>query len=344
MKDIDLTALGEILIDFTSCGVSSSGQELFERNAGGAPANVAAAVARLGGKSAFIGKTGTDQFGFYLKQSLDSIGVDTRGLVKTNNDHTTLAFVSLTETGERTFSFCRNPGADTQLEASELNQDILTNTLFLHIGSLSLTHEPSKTATLTAIEQVRSSGGLISYDPNWRAPLWPSSTEGISTMQTLFPKADIVKISIEELALIFGLLKIEYSELGFYSQRILEQGPLLVLVSLGPDGVFYYFEGVAGFVKTWPIKVVDTTGAGDSFVGSFLYRISNRMKNSYEELSIPPNTNTRSVLKKLLQDSSLLEEDLLFATAAASLCVSKRGAIPALANLEEVEHFMKNAQ
>lgn len=344
MKQIDLTALGEILIDFTSSGFSSAGQQLFECNAGGAPANVAAAVARLGGSSAFIGKTGTDQFGTYLRNELANIGVDTRGLVTTDKDHTTLAFVSISESGERTFSFCRNPGADTRLKACELNQDILSNTLFLHIGSLSLTHEPSKTATLAAIDLVRSSGGLISYDPNWRAPLWPSNLEGISTMQTLFPKADIVKVSIEELALMYGLQTIAYSELGFYSQRILDQGPLLVLVSLGSDGVFYYFEGVEGFVKTWPIKVVDTTGAGDSFVGSFLYRISKRIQKSCAESSLSSDADVRSILKNLLQDTSLLEADLLFATAAASLCVSKRGAIPALANLEEVEGFMQKTQ
>jgi fructokinase len=319
MKKYDVTSLGEILIDFTYAGLSSAGQVLYERNAGGAPANVAAAVARLGGVSAFIGKTGKDIFGDFLRKTLQEYGIETRGMQISTDQPTTLAFVTLAPGGERSFSFYRNPGADTQLSTSVLDIGLLCDTQFLHVGSLSLTHESAREATLAAISQVRKAGGFISYDPNWREPLWENRETGIGMMKTLFQYADVVKVSDEELFLLFGTT--DYSA---GAQAILEQGPSLVLVTLGPKGVFFKTRKYEGTVVAPAVTVVDTTGAGDSFVGGLLYRLtrSSGGKNPFD------------------RTEEELVKDLHFANAVASLCVTKRGAIPAMPVLSDVHYLL----
>lgn len=320
MKQFDVTALGEILIDFTSAGLSAAGQVLYERNAGGAPANVAAAVARLGGKSAFIGKTGKDDFGTFLRGTLETFGIETRGMQTAKEQHTTLAFVTLAPGGERSFSFYRNPGADTQLSSDELDMSLLADTRFLHIGSLSLTHDSARAATIAAIKKVRESGGYVSYDPNWRAPLWDSRETGIRMMKSLFPYANMVKVSDEELKLLF-----DTEDWSAGAAKILAEGAQLVLVTLGPKGVFYKTADAEGIVGVPKVTVVDTTGAGDSFVGGLLYRLSRS----------PAGTNPFSKSK------DELEADLCFANAVASLCVTKRGAIPAMPALSDVTEFLR---
>lgn len=325
MKTFDVTALGEILIDFTSAGLSPAGQALYERNAGGAPANVAVAVSRLGGKSAFIGKTGNDSFGSFLKDTLARSGVETKGMRTDNSQHTTLAFVTLASGGERTFSFCRNPGADTQLAESDLDESILDATKILHVGSLSLTHEPARSATLAAIARVKKSGGIISYDPNWRAPLWSDRVCGIEAMKSLFQYADIVKVSDEELSLLFGIDAHNEEGLASGAIKIMERGARLVLVTLGARGVYYRTRTQSGMIAAPNVSVVDTTGAGDSFVGGLLFRLS----------------RTSTDLDALLSDSDALTHDLVFANAVASICVTRRGAIPAMPTIEEVETFLR---
>jgi fructokinase len=315
MKTIDVTALGEILIDFTYAGMSAAGQVLYERNPGGAPANVATAVARLGGTSAFIGKTGNDVFGRFLQETIAAHGILTAGIRSTDEHPTTLAFVTLAPDGERSFSFYRNPGADTQLSPNELDTTILGDSRFLHIGSLSLTHEPARAATLAAIKIVKDAGGYISYDPNWRAPLWKDTETGIRVMKSLFPFADMVKVSDEELAL---LTNTDNFSIG--AGKILEHGAQLVLVTLGPQGVFYKTRTMEGLVGVPPVAVVDTTGAGDAFVGGLLYRLSRA----------PEGTNPYT------KNQGELEADFCFANAVASLCVTKRGAIPAMPALQDV--------
>ncbi len=320
MKQFDITALGEILIDFTSAGLSAAGQVLYERNAGGAPANVAAAVARLGGKAAFIGKTGKDDFGTFLRGTLESYGIETRGMQTAQEQHTTLAFVTLAAGGERNFSFYRNPGADTQLSTDELDVSLLADTRFLHIGSLSLTHDSARSATIAAIKKVRESGGYISYDPNWRAPLWDNRETGIRMMKSLFPYANMVKVSDEELKLLF-----DTDDYSAGATKILAEGAQLVLVTLGPKGVFYKTATDEGIVDVPKVTVIDTTGAGDSFVGGLLYRLSR----------CPDGTDP------FVKPKEELEADLRFANTVASLCVTKRGAIPAMPVLADVTAFLK---
>ncbi len=318
-KSVDVAALGEILIDFTESGVSPSGQALYERNAGGAPANVAVAVARLGGISAFIGKTGTDPLGSFLRDTLRSCGVDIRGMREDGARHTTLAFVSLTSGGERAFSFCRDPGADTCLSTDELDSRLLSTAKILHVGSLSLVREPARSATLAAILAVRAAGGLISYDPNWRPSLWPSREAGVAAMKDLFAYSDIVKVSDEELSLLFGVDGAVTSAISSGADEILSLGPRLVFVTLGSRGAFWKTRAGEGLVPGFAASVIDTTGAGDSFVGGLLYRLSRAERVNLDSLGAGEVT-----------------EMVRFANAVAACCVSRRGAIPAMPKLDEV--------
>lgn len=320
-KKFDVVGLGEILIDFTSVGKNADGKNVYEENPGGAVPNCIAAVSKLGGKGAFIGMTGRDSFGEDVRAALTAVNVDISGMRYTDKQHTTLAFVSLAPNGERSFSFCRNPGADTQIAPSDLDNSLLVNTKFFQLGSLSLIFEPAKSATLAAIDIVKKSGGYISYDPNWRANLWAGHDDAIDQMKSILPFADMVKVSDEETELFFGA-GVSYEDAA---NKIHECGAKLVLVTLGSKGVYYSanvasgkFSGTLGVPK---VQVVDTTGAGDSFTGGTLYRISRR-ENPFDFTK------------------EIIEEDLRFANAVASLCVTKRGGIPALPTLSDTEKFL----
>ena len=202
MKKLDVVALGELLIDFTPAGLSPAGMRLFEQNPGGAPANMLTAVSRVGLKTAFIGKIGADMHGDFLRSVLDSVPIDTSGLITDPSVFTTLAFVSLSITGERAFSFARKPGADTRLSIDEINKDILSDTKVFHVGSLSLTDEPSRSATFEAVKLAKEAGAIISYDPNYREPLWDSVDKAMEMMRLMSEFADIMKISDEETSLL----------------------------------------------------------------------------------------------------------------------------------------------
>lgn len=323
-KTIDVTALGEVLIDFTFSGINEDGKKIYEENPGGAPGNCVCAIAKLGGKSAFIGMTGEDSFGDDIRQALAACGVNISAMRKTNEQHTTLAFVTLDDKGERHFSFCRKPGADTRLTKDDVDLSILAASKIFHVGSLSLTDEPCRSAQLFAIQEAKKTGCLISYDPNYREKLWAGREDAIPEMKSIFKYADIVKVSDEELALLYGS-DISYEE---GAEKIMAQGVKLVLITLGGDGVYYSaqsdnsLEGkISGQIGVYPVNVVDTTGAGDSFTGGLLYRLTRREN-------------------PLDFDKAALEEDLRFANAVASLCVTKRGAIPALPGFEETEEFL----
>lgn len=308
----DVTALGELLIDFTPCGTSEAGMNLFEQNPGGAPANVLAALCNLGFQTAFIGKVGDDMHGALLKDTLDKAGIDTTGLIVDDSVFTTLAFVSL-QNGERNFSFARKPGADTQLRPEEVKEEIVKNTKIFHCGSLSLTDEPARSATFYAVKMAKEAGALISYDPNYRAPLWNSVEEAKEQMRSMIPYADIMKISDEETALLT-----DYSDPKEAAQALLDQGVACVVVTLGKDGALLKTAQVEIVEKGKERKVVDTTGAGDSFWGGILSR--------FAKDSISPAEITEEKAREYVR----------FANAVAGLCVEKRGAIPAMPTLEQV--------
>lgn len=309
----DIVALGELLIDFTKHGVSESGMKLFEQNPGGAPANLLTAATKLGLSTAFIGKVGTDLHGEFLKSVLEEQSINTDGLILDPNTFTTLAFVDLKENGERVFSFARKPGADTQLTKEELPISLLENTKVFHFGSLSLTDEPCRTATYEALKIAKQAGAIISYDPNYRAPLWNCVEEAIEQMRAPISYVDVMKISDEETELLTGQADPEVA-----SQILVEQGVTIVIVTLGADGAFVRTKEGGIVVKGFKGNVVDTTGAGDSFWGGFLYQLVQSNKE-ISSLSL-----------------SELQQCVRFANAVAVRCVSKRGAIPAMPTLEEV--------
>lgn len=323
-KKYDVVALGEILIDFTPCGTSEAGQRLFEQNPGGAPANVLTALSKFGRKTAFIGKVGKDMHGAFLKEVLVENGIATDGLVEGEDAFTTLAFVALSAEGERSFSFARKPGADTCLNESELRADLIKESKVFHIGSLSLTAEPVKSTTLKALEIAKEAGCIISYDPNYRAPLWNSKEDAIREMRSVIPFVDVMKLSDEETELLTGIAKPE--DAAF---KLIEQGVSVVAVTLGADGALIATKEGCALVEGYQANMVDTTGAGDSFWGGFLHKL-------LEWFELRQETDAKN---GILADITLEEatEFTRFGNAVASLCVEKRGAIPAMPTLAEVK-------
>ena len=315
----DVTALGELLIDFTPSGKSAAGMRLFEQNPGGAPCNVLAALNKCGLKTAFIGKVGNDMHGLFLKETLENAGICTDGLIVDDNVFTTLAFVALNDAGERSFSFARKPGADTCLEEAEVNVSLLKDSKIFHVGSLSLTDEPAKSATLFALEKAKELGCTISYDPNYRAALWSSKDAAIAGMREVLPFVEVMKMSDEETELLTGIK--EPAEAAAY---LVEHGIPLVAVTLGAEGAYVCTKEGGQVVSGFKSQVVDTTGAGDSFWGGFLYGLVKSGKKPAEVT---------------------LEEAVgfaRFANALASLCVEKRGGIPAMPELCAIEERLSS--
>lgn len=310
MKDI--VAIGEVLIDLTQKGVDENGVAQYAANPGGAPANLAVAAARLGAKTAFVGKVGRDAFGNSLRAVLEKNNVDTQGLLEDAREHTTLAVVSVDETGERSFSFYRNPSADVNLRAEELPEKLLKDTRVLHFGSVSLTAEPARSATLYAARIARENGCLVSYDPNYRASLWNSQEEAVREMKNALPLCDILKISDEELPLLTGT-----TDPAEGSGMLAKLGIRLIFITLGANGAFFRLGAQTGSVPGIKVKVGDTNGAGDTFFGAALSKL---VKEDLNTLTLPRLTQIAA-----------------FANKAASITTSRHGAIPAMPRLEEVE-------
>ena len=310
MKDI--VAIGEVLIDLTQKGVDENGVAQYAANPGGAPANLAVAAARLGAKTAFVGKVGRDAFGSSLRAVLEANDVDTQGLLEDGKEHTTLAVVSVDKTGERSFSFYRNPSADVNLRAEELPEKLLKDTRILHFGSVSLTAEPARSATLYAARAARENGCLVSYDPNYRASLWNSQEEAVREMKNALPLCDILKISDEELPLLTGT-----TDPAQGSALLSKLGIRLIFITLGANGAFFRLGEQTGSVPGIPVKVGDTNGAGDTFFGAALSKL---VKEDLNTLTLPRLTQIAA-----------------FANKAASITTSRHGAIPAMPRLEEVE-------
>lgn len=310
----DVAALGEALIDFTYSGKSKDGQKLFEQNAGGAPCNMLSAVNKCGLKTAFIGKIGDDMHGMFLKETMENAGIDTSGVVVTSDYFTTLAFVDINENGERKFSFARKNSADVMIESQEVDLDILKQSKVFHIGSLSLTSEPAKSTTFYALEKAREFGCIISYDPNYRESLWQSKEIAIKEMRSILPYVNIIKISDEECELLTG-----EADPILAAKALNSMGVDIVCVTLGKDGAWVAINGTGtnadGFTSK---KVADTTGAGDSFFGGFVYKFLQTQKN----------------IGNVTLDE--VKDCAVFGNAVASLCVEGRGGIPSMPNYEDV--------
>ncbi len=303
----DVLALGELLIDFvsTESGVSLIEAPGFQKAPGGAPANVAVGLARLGVSSGFIGKVGNDDFGRFLAQTLAQNGVDTSGLRFSDEARTMLAFVSLRADGERDFMFYRHPSADMLLSPEEIDRDYVGAAKVLHYGSISLIDEPSRSATLAAVQAALEEGLTISYDPNLRLALWPSSEAARRRMLTGWQYAHVAKVSREELSFLSGEDDLEAGATRLWTDRL-----RLLVITDGRHGCDYVMSRAQGHVPGFRVETVDTTGAGDGFVAGLLTGL---LENE--------------VAWEHVAD---LEKVLRFANAVGALTTTKRGAIPAL--------------
>jgi len=311
----DVVALGELLIDFAPKSVNEDGYPTLAANPGGAPGNFLAALNRYGCKTAMIGKVGEDMFGRLLVKTLQKAGIETKGVLMDPDQFTTLAFVSLDESGNRDFSFSRKPGADTCLRPEELDESLLADARVFHFGTLSLTDEPAASATRKAIETAKARGALISLDPNLRKPLWKNEADAKAAIEWSLRQADIVKISDEEITFLWGISPEEGAE-----KLLKEYGVSLVYATLGPKGC-YAATASAHVTVSSPsgIHVVDTTGAGDIFGGSAMSRFLACRK--------APADLTEEDLKGIVR----------FACTAASLSTQKHGGITSVPAPEEVE-------
>ena len=314
----DVTSLGELLIDFTQYGVSDQGNPTFEANPGGAPANVLSMLQKLGKKTLFIGKVGDDGFGHQLEEALKEQGISVEGLYKDSEIPTTLALVHKLPNGDRDFSFYRKPGADVMLKAEEVKEEFFDTKIF-HLGSLSLTDQPVKDATLKALSIAKENRCIITFDPNLREPLWSSLDDAKKEIAFVMSRADVMKISDKELIWFTGLD--DYDEA---IQKIRKGNPNLKLIclSLGKEGSRAYYEDlrveVSGFITD---KTVETTGAGDTFCACLLNFVLEKGLEGLKEEEI--------------------REMLRFANAAASLVTTRKGALRVMPEKEEVEKFLE---
>lgn len=318
-KKYNVTALGELLIDFTENGISSQGNPMLEANPGGAPCNVLAMLQKLGKKTSFIGKVGNDQFGRMLKETIENVGIDTGNLIMDEEVHTTLAFVHTFEDGDRDFSFYRNPGADMMLSVEDVQKERIEASEIFHFGTLSSTHDGCREATRYAIRCAKEAGVLISFDPNLREPLWKNLDDAKREIAYGLGQADIVKISDNEVVFMTGEEDYEKAAQILKAQY---QIPLL-FVTLGRDGSRAYYKDLrveaAGFIQE---NTIETTGAGDTFTGCVLSKI----------LEIGGIENLTE---------AQLQDMLLFANAGASLITTRRGALNVMPEREEILKLMK---
>lgn len=317
----DVTAIGELLIDFACKSTDEAGYPTMAANPGGAPGNLLAALNSYGCRTAFLAKVGGDAFGKMLINTMKKAGIEDSGIVVDPDVFTTLAFVTLDEGGNRTFSFARKPGADTRLEFDELKLELIDECRDFHFGTLSLTDEPAKTTTRKAIAYAKEKGKLISFDPNLREPLWRTLDEARTEILWGLSQADIVKISDEETGFLWGCNPGEAAE-----KLHREFGVSIVFVTLGPNGCYYSGNGASGTVPAPKgIKPVDTTGAGDIFGGSVLSQLLNKNKP----------------LDEFTGDE--LREAAAFACCAASLSTQRLGGISSVPPIEEVKALLETS-
>ncbi len=318
-KQFDVVALGELLVDFTQNGVSEQGNLLFEANPGGAPANVLAMLRKLGKRCAFIGKVGKDSFGDMLAKTVEEAGIDIRGLRRDADIPTTLAVVHTFPNGDRDFSFYRKPGADILLRADELDEALLKDCRIFHFGTLSLTDEPCKSATVKAYELAKAAGALISFDPNLRPPLWKSEDDAKAAIEWGLQRCDILKISDNEIEFMTGETDFDKG-----AAILKERFPQIRLlnVTAGGDGSFSYYGGKRVFVPACKLGgVIETTGAGDTFCASVLNFVLEHGLDGLTE-----------------KDMTAM---LRFANTAAYIVTTKKGAIRSMPQREQVEELLK---
>lgn len=318
-KKYDVVALGELLIDFTENGLSAQGNPIMEANPGGAPCNVLAMLSKLYHKVGFIGKVGADMFGNQLEAALHETGIDTSGLLKDNNVHTTLAFVHTAPDGDRDFSFYRNPGADMMLSEEDVLscKDIISGARIFHFGTLSMTSEICRNATKKAIALAKAAGSVISFDPNLREPLWDTLETAKEQVLYGLSNCDILKISDNEIQWLTG--EKDY-DAGVSYIRERYKIPL-ILVSLGKDGSMAYSKSSKVIVPPFLQKnTIETTGAGDTFCACILHYVLEHGLKDYTD--------------------NELTEMLTFANAGASIITTRKGALRVMPEKAEIEALL----
>lgn len=313
----DVTAMGEMLIDFTLNGQSEQGNHLFEACPGGAPCNVLAMLNKLGRKTAFIGKVGEDQFGRLLKGTIDELGIETKGLILDKEIHTTLAFVHTFPDGDREFSFYRKPGADMMLTEEEVDYDLIRQSRIFHFGTLSMTDEPVRSATKKALEVAKEAGCLITFDPNLRPPLWNSLDDAKKQMEYGFQYCDMLKISDNEIQFVSG--KEDYDEGIRYLQD--KYNIPLIFLTMGKDGSRAYYKDMRVERKGFQVKAIETTGAGDTFCGCSIHGL---LTHGLEGLT-----------------EENLGDMLTYANAGAALITMKKGAIRSMPEPENITKLIE---
>jgi sugar/nucleoside kinase (ribokinase family) len=315
----DIFALGDIIVDFTPCPASESGNPVYECNPGGTVANMAVSTARLGLKTLLSGCVGDEDLGRYVEKVIAGKGVDTSGVVFDPGRFSTLAFVTL-KNGERSFSFSRKYAADINLKPEDLDIQKLSSSKILHVSGMCFSDDPCKSAALYAVKKTRGTPILNTLDVNYRPPLWRSEEEFRGTLAEVIRQIDIYKSSEEEILLITGETALDRA-----AEKISSWGPPLVLVSCGPKGAYFYYQGQTGIVNTFDTVRVDTTGAGDCFMGAVLYKIIKR--NGIADLS-------RRELLEILE----------FANAAGAVSISRRGGVASMPGLAEITECMERVK
>lgn len=314
----DVVALGEILIDFTPYGISDKGNPVFERNPGGAPANVLSMLSKLGVDTAFIGKVGDDLFGRGLKNTLAGLRINTDGLILTKQYNTTLAFVELDKSGDRTFGFVRNFGADKMLTPAEVNLSLLDGAKIFHFGGLSLTDEPARTATFETVSEAKKRGIVVTFDPNYREPLWKSPEMAADVMRKGLRLADVVKVSEEECLMLAGI-----EDLDEASRKLVREYDIkLLFITMGAKGAACRFGGNYIEKPTFNADTIDTTGAGDAFFGGIIYSYIKSGKK-VDEINADD-----------------INEFLTFANAAGTIVTTRKGALMSMPSLEEINDLI----
>ena len=317
--NVNIVCLGELLVDMFPAELGRRLAEVsaFYPKPGGAPANVAAGLARLGVSSAFIGKVGDDAFGRHLATVLASEGVETRGMRYDAEARTTMAFIASPDPHTNEYLFYRNPGADTRLQAEELDEELLSNCKVLHFGSLSLVENPIRNAAIRAVKMVKRLGGLISLDVNYRPTLWPSPEAAYEAVMAIMPQVDLLKVNEAELTLLTG-----QKEPAAGARVLLALGPSLCVMTSGAAGSYFATANGQGFVPAFQVKTIDATGCGDAFVAGLLGRL---MAGGL--WSEPLNEKQMAVI-------------LTYASAAGALTAQTQGVIPALPTAKAVDDFL----
>lgn len=313
----DVLAFGELLIDFTPYSNSNQGNPTFEQNPGGAPANVASMIAKMGGHAVLAAKVGEDQFGLILREILLENGVDISLVTTTGLANTTLAFVHLDKKGERTFSFYRNPGADVYLDMPDIPGEAIQAAKIIHFGTVSMTQNPSYTTTLSVVNKAKELGKIVSFDPNVRMNLWEDVTLLKERILQVLPFVDLLKVSEEEL---FFITEEENEEKACDFLYKTYQIPCIILTR-GSNGSSIFVDQKLSHAASISVEPIDTTGAGDAFWGAFLYQVSKHTGG------------------KQLPSSEHLISFLPIANTAGALTTMRRGGIPALPTTEEINEY-----